>query len=141
MFHSLLRSVLVLSLVCVARAGAGGGGNTSYRAEVEPLVKARKELAKPLYGLELADVGEGASVSYLRSPFLAGRHVGPYDFTATDAAGRKVKVTFHTRSRYRNDSGVVVADVLDGELIAGGTFSSATKLSEELVGVSVSGAR
>lgn len=141
MFHSLFKMAVVLSLVCAARAGTGGG-NTSYRAEVEPLVKgARAELAKPLYGLRLADLGEGTRISYLDSPALAGRHVGPYEFVAESAEGRKVTVKFHTRLRYQNASGLVVADVLDGELLAGGDVSRATEVKEELVGVTVKSVR
>ena len=43
--------------------------------------------------------------------------------------------------RAMNDVDFPVADVLDGSLISGGRFSSATRIDEELVGVSVASAR
>lgn len=137
MVQSMVNSMVFLVIVYAAHASTGGGGNTSYRAEVEPLVKQRPELAKPLYGLRLDDTGAGERISFLENRELAGRHVGPYEFHAVDAAGKKVTVVFHTRARYLNGYGVVVADVLDGDLLSGGHFSSASRVEEELVAVSV----
>jgi hypothetical protein len=137
MFHTIVRIAAIASLVCFAQAGVGALGNTSYRAEVEPLVKARPELAGLLKGLKIADTGDGNRISYFQSPALAGKHVGPYSFTATDAGGRKFTVQLRTRERFVNAHGLVVAELYDGQLLSGGSYQSAVKVDEELVEVSV----
>lgn len=139
MFFPLMRYTALATLICLAEAGTGG--NTSYRASVAPLLQARPDFSKQLEGLKFSDTGNGTAVSYFRSPELAGQRVGPYEFVAEDAHGKKARVQFRTRQRYVNPYGVVVADVLDGEILAGGNFASATTVREELVGVTVAYAR
>jgi hypothetical protein len=134
-------SKLIFTLIGLASTFgvyAYAGGSVSYRDEVAPLVMARPDLSAPLMDITLSDSGNGTRISYIMCPALAGKNVGPYQFAAVDqATHRSVIVSFRTRDRFVNSYGVIVAEFFDGEQIAGGDFSNAIKVQEELVGIKV----
>jgi len=135
----MFQAIKVITMLSVIGAAhfAVAGGSVSYRADVVPLVNARPDLNSALSGLRIADSGDGERISYIMCPALAGKRVGPYEFSAADAAGNAVSITFRTRERFVNAYGVVVAEFFDGEQIAGGDISNAVTVQEELVGISV----
>ncbi|MGZ3653131.1 MAG: hypothetical protein ACXVB9_11150 [Bdellovibrionota bacterium] len=131
-----IKIATVLSVIGAAHF-AVAGGSVIYRTDVAPLVSARPDLKSELVGLHIAESGDGQRISYIMCPALAGKRVGPYEFSAVDAGGNEVHVTFRTRERFVNAYGVVVAEFFDGEQTAGGDISNAIAVQEELVGISV----
>lgn len=126
------RNLFAILVLLLFPLHAYAEGSVSFRDDVSPLLAPKPALAKKLDGLTLDATGEGLRIGWRVCPALAGQRVGPYEFTATDAGGARLQVLFHTRDRFLDASGTVIAQYLDGLPVYGDDLSAAVKVDEEL---------
>jgi len=75
---------VISGLLCLAAAPAWADGTVSFRAHIQPMIKARPEFEKFLLEtFKISDDGLGTRISDQAMPHLGGARMGPYAFQAT----------------------------------------------------------
>jgi hypothetical protein len=76
--------LIALSALLSAATPAWADGTVSFEADMLPMIKARPEFEKFLFGtLKITDAGSGTRISGQAMPHLGGARMGPYEFRAT----------------------------------------------------------
>jgi len=76
--------LIVLSTLFSAATPALADGTVSFEADILPMIRARPEFEKFLFGtLKITDAGSGTRISEQAMPHLGGARMGPYEFRAT----------------------------------------------------------